>query len=129
MKIATREWVQKAEADWAAALLIRRSRKRFSRDIVCFHLQQCVEKYLKARLEEAGFTFPKTHDLERLLDLVIVIGPLWATLRPAMAAITDYAVEVRYPGRTATSAEARTLMRDTTHIRSLVRERFGLSSR
>src|SRR5205814_6425866 len=101
MKAMAREWVDKAEADYAAALLLRRSRKKHSRDIVCFHLQQCVEKYLKARLEEAGTAYPKTHDLERLLDLAVAVEPTWAVYRPAMATITDYAVEVRYPGRTA----------------------------
>ena len=126
MKAATREWVDKAEADFAAALLIRRSRKKHSRDIVCFHLQQCVEKYLKARLEEANIPFPKTHDLERLLDLTITVEPMWGTFRPALAAITDYAVEVRYPGRTASSAEATGLLKSTKRIREVVRESFGL---
>src|ERR1051325_7430023 len=100
MKPTTREWVDKAEADFATALLLRKSRKKHSRDIVCFHLQQCVEKYLKARLEEAGIVIAKTHDLEKLLNHVLPVEPLWSTLRPALAAITDYAVEVRYPGRT-----------------------------
>lgn len=127
MKAATREWVDRAEADYAAALLLRRSRKKHSRDIVCFHLQQCVEKYLKARLEEAGVAFPRTHDLERLLDLALAVEPTWASVRPAVAAITDYAVEVRYPGRTATPAEARTLLRDTGRIRDLIRKSLGLS--
>ncbi len=44
MKAKAHEWVDKAEADFAAAVLLRRSRKKHSRDIVCFHLQQCVEK-------------------------------------------------------------------------------------
>jgi HEPN domain-containing protein len=126
MKAATREWVDKAEADFAAALLLRRSRKKHSRDIVCFHLQQCVEKYLKARLEEAGIAFPKTHDLERLLDLAVAVEPMWAALRPALAAITDYAVEVRYPGRTTSPVEARSLLRAAGHIRELARECLGL---
>jgi HEPN domain-containing protein len=126
MKATAREWVDRAEADYAAALLMRRSRKKHSRDIVCFHLQQCVEKYLKARLEEAGLSFPKTHDLERLLDLVVKVEPIWGAFRPAMADITSYAVEVRYPGRTVSSAEAQRLLRATTRIRSLIRERFGL---
>ncbi len=39
MKAVAREWVDKAEADYAVALLLRRSRKKHSRDIVCFHLQ------------------------------------------------------------------------------------------
>lgn len=126
MKAMTREWVDKAEADYAAALLLRKSRKKHSRDIVCFHLQQCVEKYLKARLEEAGIAIPKTHDLEKLLDLLVPIEPLWVTLRPALAAITDYAVEVRYPGRAVSPAEAKALLRDAKHIRQLVRRSLGL---
>jgi len=121
MKAATREWVDKAEADFAAALLLRRSRKKHSRDIVCFHLQQCVEKYLKARLEEAGIPFPRIHDLERLLALAVTVEPLWASLRPSMATLSDYAVEVRYPGRTASPVEARSLLRATTRIREIIR--------
>jgi HEPN domain-containing protein len=126
MKPATHEWVDKAEADYAAALMLRRSRKKHSRDIVCFHLQQCVEKYLKARLEEAGLAFPKTHDLEKLLDLIVPVEPLWSPFRPAIAAITDYAVEVRYPGRSVSSAEAKSLLRDAQRIRDLVRQRLAL---
>lgn len=126
MKAATREWVDKAEADYAAALMFRRSRKKHSRDIVCFHLQQCVEKYLKARLEQAAIAFPRTHDLERLLDLAVLVEPMWSTLRPAMAAISDYAVEVRYPGRTASSAETRKLVAATGRIRALIRQRLGI---
>lgn len=126
MKAAAREWVDKAEADYAAALLLRRSRKKTSRDIDCFHLQQCVEKYLKARLEEGRRPFPKIHDLERLLDLATTLEPTWASLRFAMASLTDYAVEVRYPGRSATVAEARALLRATARIRDLVRESLGV---
>jgi HEPN domain-containing protein len=127
MKPATREWVEKAEADFAAALLLRRSRKKHTRDIVCFHLQQCLEKYLKARLTEASIAFPKIHDLERLLDLAVAIEPLWATLRPSMAAITDYAVEIRYPGRNTTPAEARSISKQTTRARAMFRQSLGLS--
>src|SRR2546421_9325157 len=105
MKPATREWIDKAEADYAAAQMLRRSRKKYSRDIVCFHLQQCVEKYLKARLEEAGIAFAKTHDLEKLLDLVLAVEPMWASFRAAMISLTDYAVEVRYPGRMVSPPE------------------------
>lgn len=126
MTPAAREWVDKAEADFAAAVLLRRSRKKHSRDIVCFHLQQCVEKYLKARLVEAGISFPRTHDLEKLLDLALPIEPQWGVLRPIVVAITDYAVEVRYPGHSATAPEATRLLRDAMRIRDLVRLSLGL---
>jgi len=124
MKATAREWVDRAEADYAAALLLRRSRKKHSRDLVCFHLQQCVEKYLKARLEQDGVAFPKTHDLEKLLDLVIRLEPLWSSLRASVAALTDYAVESRYPGRTTTPEEARRLLRGTAGIREIMSERL-----
>jgi HEPN domain-containing protein len=40
-----------------------RARKSPNYDAACFHAQQCVEKYLKARLQEAGIVFTKTHNL------------------------------------------------------------------
>lgn len=76
MQAKTRDWVKRAEADYATALTMRRSWKKHRRDIVCFHLQQWIEKYLKARLLEAGIEFPKSHDLERLLDLVAHVEPM-----------------------------------------------------
>jgi HEPN domain-containing protein len=126
MKPATREWVDKADAAYAAALLLRQSRKRHSRDIVCFHLQQCIEKYLKARLTEAAVSFPRIHDLERLLDLVVSAEPLWLALRPSLAKITNYAVAIRYPGREATVSETRWLIRTSSHLRLLMRNSLGL---
>ena len=49
---------------------------------VCFHTQQCAEKYLKARLEEGGLSVPKSHDLDDLLNRLLPIEPLWAVPLP-----------------------------------------------
>jgi HEPN domain-containing protein len=70
MNPLTLEWVQKAEVDFESAQLLSLAANPLH-DAVCFHAQQCIEKYLKARLQEAGVRFPRTHDLEELLDLVI----------------------------------------------------------
>jgi HEPN domain-containing protein len=85
-----------------------------------------VEKYLKARLEEGAVAFPKTHDLERLLDLAVTMEPLWVVFRPVMATLTDYAVEVRYPGRTVSAPQARKLMLAAAKVRERIRESLGL---
>ena len=122
MKPLARQWVDKAEADYAAANTLRRSRKRFTRDIVCFHLQQCIEKYLKAILIELDQKFPRTHDLEHLLELISKVQPLLAVYRPIVASLTDFAVEVRYPGRTTTPAEARSMLKSTAKLRKVFRE-------
>jgi len=41
------------------------------RDAVCFHCQQCAEKYLEALQQELGLFIPKIHDLERLLAALL----------------------------------------------------------
>ena len=42
------DWVDKAEDDWKAAVDLDRRRRDPLPDPVCFHCQQCAEKYLKA---------------------------------------------------------------------------------
>ena len=67
MKASTREWVTKAEEDFALAANLARPRKKALWGPLAFHAQQCVEKYLKARINEAGGAIQKTHDLTKLL--------------------------------------------------------------
>jgi len=91
------EWVAKAENDLANAAHTLKLGASCPTDTVCFHAQQCVEKYLKALLVMEGIDFPKTHDLEALMELVP------AGLRPEIsseeqARLTDYATGARYPG-------------------------------
>jgi HEPN domain-containing protein len=50
MKPLTRERVEKAEGDFQVAAQIMRRRKQRVFDAACFHAQQTVEKYFKARL-------------------------------------------------------------------------------
>ena len=126
MKQLTQEWVEKAEGDFAVAAQIMRRRKERVYDAVCFHAQQAVEKYFKARLCEAGVAFPKTHDLVVLLRLILPAEPLWASFLPAAQALTDYAVDFRYPGDTATLAEARIALKHCKAIRREVRANLGL---
>jgi HEPN domain-containing protein len=126
MKPLTQEWVQKAEGDFTVAGQIMRRRKRRILDAACFHAQQTAEKYLKARLCEEGVAFPRTHDLVVLLKLMLPREPLWAALLPAAQALTDYAVDFRYPGDTAILAEARRALRDCKVIRREVRVSLGL---
>lgn len=95
MKPQTIEWMDKAEGDWNAAQQLNRVRKDPNFDSVCFHCQQCVEKYLKARLEEAGANVPKTHDLIKLLGLAIVLESKWVALHPLIATLNPYAVGYR----------------------------------
>lgn len=126
MKPSTLEWLEKAESDFQLAVALSRRRKIVFPDQQCFHCQQSAEKYLKARLEEASVLPPKTHDLKRLLALLAPIEPLWSSLSGACASLSDFAVEFRYPGDTATAKQAEEALRDARSIRQQVRLALGL---
>jgi HEPN domain-containing protein len=91
-----REWIIKADHDLTAAAQILKLGKAAPTETVCFHAQQCVEKYLKSMLVYRGIPFPKTHNIRALMVLV----PRRA--RPAIAddmqdLLSRYAGEPRYP--------------------------------
>jgi HEPN domain-containing protein len=106
MKVETKEWVSKAEGDFHDVLRGIRARKHPNFDSVCFHAEQCIEKYLKARLVEAGRSFPKTHDLSKILDIATPLEPLWETWRADLNLLSNFAIEYRYPGESATREDA-----------------------
>lgn len=66
MKAITKEWIRKAEEDYKVAIREYRAKPLFAYTI-CFHSQQCIEKYMKAVLQENEIPFEKIHDLEILL--------------------------------------------------------------
>ena len=126
MTAQTWQWVRKAEADYDVVLLLRRSRKPSRFDAIRFHCQQCAEKYLKARLQEAGQRFPKTHDLAALLSMLLTIEPAWQRMRTVLTALTDAAVEFRYPNNWSSGADAREAFMTCRRLRALARASLGL---
>jgi len=126
MKALTLEWIKKAEGDFNSCLREVRARSHPNHDSACFHAQQCVEKYLKARLQEAGLAFPKTHDLLELLKQILAAEPGWMTLNPALNQLVNYAVVFRYPGISASKADARKALTACRTVRRTVRRSLGL---
>ncbi len=90
-------WLQKAEHDFMAAEHMMQLVEQGLTDIVCFHCQQCAEKYLKALLVYLERAFPKTHDLRLLLDLLADDTPS-SLRREEVIPLNRYAIEGRYPG-------------------------------
>jgi len=126
MKPSTQEWIDKAEGDFVTAQMSYRARKRPNYDAACYHTQQCAEKYLKARLEEAGLAIPKTHNLYALLSLLHTIEPTWQSLSTDLNVLNAFAVAHRYPGVTATKLDAQDAVKRCRKIRRIVRSSFGL---
>ncbi|HLB80061.1 MAG TPA: HEPN domain-containing protein [Dongiaceae bacterium] len=91
------EWAEKAENDLKNAAHTLKMGSDCPTDTVCFHAQQCAEKYVKALLVWRGVDFPKTHDLGAL------VGLLNRRDRPTLdigeqRKLTRYAMVARYPG-------------------------------
>ena len=90
----------KAKADLAAAhiLYIRlvEGNTNLDQEIICFHLQQCAEKLIKAILSKNEIYFPRIHDLETLLYLLDENNLDLNTNRNILIELNDFAVEGRY---------------------------------
>jgi HEPN domain-containing protein len=116
-----REWLLKAENDLRAAAHLAKLKENCPTDVVCFHAQQCVEKYLKAVLVLHLVDFPRTHDLAEIIAL------LPARLRPRLTPeqlrkFKQYAVAIRYPGLDETPlTEARRAIVLARRIRKEIR--------
>ncbi|OGV56498.1 MAG: hypothetical protein A2X45_03200 [Lentisphaerae bacterium GWF2_50_93] len=119
--------MEKAEEDFRAAATLHRLRRNPVHNAVCFHAQQCIEKYLKAILEKKGIAVRKIHALPILLDQGSDAHPFLMGMREDMIRLSSYAVEFRYPGESATSADAKEAMRIMKSSRSELRAVLGLS--
>jgi len=66
-------------------------------DAMCFHMQQCVEKLLKAFLIFEGKELIKTHDISLLIrECAEIDKDFNALFDIEVDGLTDYAVEIRY---------------------------------
>lgn len=125
MNPLTFEWIQKAEGDYAAIELHQQAASP-NFDFICFHAQQCIEKHLKAWLQESDIPFSKTHDLENLLDLIVPTVSTWDAWRADFSTISQHAVDFRYPGKSATAADARYAVDVCERVRQAIRSELKL---
>lgn len=126
MKPATTEWVLKAEGDFATAGREIRARKMPNYDAVCFHCQQCAEKYLKAILQENEKRIPKTHNLLELLALILKFDRNYELLKADLDVLEEFSVRYRYPGDTAEIEEAKSAYVAVKTVREFIREKLGV---
>jgi len=121
---STKEWTAKADRD------LKIGKDEFitedpATDMICFHMQQCVEKYLKAFLIFNGREIRKTHIIEELIKECSEVDSDFQQLFAMKAhLLTDFAVELRYPGDVSLPSNEET--RETIEVAEQVR-RFVLN--
>jgi HEPN domain-containing protein len=123
---ATAEWVSKAEGDFATAGREVRARKMPNYDAVCFHGQQCAEKYLKAVLQENNIPIPKIHFLLELLAMILKFDSSYEFLKADLEVLENYSVRYRYPGISSDLQEAKGAYNAAKVVRTFIRQKLGL---
>ena len=122
----TLEKVRTAEADWK---ILKMTQQELTPDLynpICFLAQQCVEKYLKAWLQEANLRVPRTHDLNTLLNFIVPTRPEWRKWHTDFKTFAPYAVDVRYGDYSADEVDVAHALRVCTEVRREIRAALQL---
>ena len=124
MNELTKEWVDKAEADFYSAQLLLHAGEYPLSEPACFHCQQCAEKYVKAFLTEQDIDFPRNHDLVRLLELCLTVDGSFERLGDHLRKLENYGVIIRYPGLTVPLKMAKEAFKNATRVRGFIRRKL-----
>jgi len=96
LKPAAREWFERGDRDIETAQLLYD--EQGYTDMIAFHVQQAIEKYLKGYLVFRGQRTPRVHELDILLNLVSKLETdLYAPFIDLCEKATRYYLEERYP--------------------------------
>jgi HEPN domain-containing protein len=96
MKKQVEDWIFLADRDLKTAEIIIKDDCPLT-NIIAFHCQQSIEKYLKAYLIEKDVPIVKTHDLIKLNDMIKEINDLVID-EQKLIAVSEVYIESRYPG-------------------------------
>lgn len=120
LKQAAMEWFERGERDIETAQLLYD--EQGYTDMIAYHIQQTVEKYLKGYLVLKGQRPPWVHDLDTLLNLVSETDPdLYSPYVDLCEKATRYYLDERYPPGPATDYSREEVKADLDLAWQLVR--------
>lgn len=112
------DWMSKADGDRDAASIEYLYQNH--PDIACYHVQQAMEKYLKAQLVSFDVAPRQSHNISALLDdLSAAAGVEFdKNLRYYARTLTSYEASARYPGPELTQKDYERAIDSYDHIAS-----------
>jgi len=111
--------IDKANRDLKAAeVLLKDAEADFHSGNICFHSQQCVEKYLKAYLIKNGVHAPKTHDLLYLIELCSDFNDEFKLFD--LSSFVNFGVEIRYDDPIPSIDEAKAAIKTANVIANFI---------
>jgi HEPN domain-containing protein len=125
MKKQVEDWIFLADRDLRASEIIMQDDYPLT-NIVVFHCQQSIEKYLKAYLIEKDAPLEKTHDLVKLNGKIRKIKDIGIE-ENKLDIINEVYIESRYPGELGlmpdgipTDEQAQGFIEYTKEIRTII---------
>ena len=131
MKRGTKEWLDFADRDLEAARLLVDN--EYVSNAVLFHCQQCVEKCLKALLEENQIPVPHIHNVVKLHSLLKENSPMALSVSEDELDLVDAVyIDARYPSGIGllpsgfpTKEDARELLRIAEEVQAETARRLS----
>ena len=122
LKDIANHWIKKAENDFQAIINEFNSEKPVT-DIICFHSQQVVEKYLKLFLVIHKIKPIKTHNIALLLTECERLNEDFKDLQ-GVEYLSNYAIDLRYPDNFYIPGieEAKEAFKNAKKVRNFVRK-------
>lgn len=127
MNEIVREWIDKAEADFATARRELAVTEAPNHDAVGFHAQQCIEKLMKGLLITRGVRPPKVHDLVELDGLLTPVCSEWSWSKNELEMVSRAAVGCRYPGESLIQEDAELVLNLADRMRRKLLPLLGAS--
>jgi len=122
-----RQWLELADNDLTLASFSAKNMWPVPYEIICFHCQQAVEKFLKWFLVLHDMEPPKIHDLEELEKLCETIMPEFSEIYEKCTVLSGFAVQSRYPNEIRVEKQDMDKALDyAKFIREFIRTKFPL---
>ena len=124
--LKVKQWLIKGDNDFKTAI-DEFNTDNPATDTICFHAQQCVEKYLKGYLTLLNVHAGKTHNLGLLVKKCEQVDSDFGILfGKGVLELNEYAISVRYPDEfyMPEVSEARFAIEVADFVRGFVREKL-----
>ena len=130
MKKPVDDWMTFADIDLTAAEVLS---DHSLTNVVAFHCQQAIEKYLKAFIIENDVPLQKIHDLIRLNEMVKEVRDLGID-EEKLAVINEVYFDSRYPGEFGlmpdallSHEQAKEFIEFAKKVKTIIRAALGVS--
>ena len=122
-----KEWFFIGDKDLESAIFLKNMHP-VPLEIICFHCQQCAEKYLKGYLAFKEDKIEKIHNLIEIKEMCMNHGVDFKKIQEECKRLTDYGSNIRYPMHLdITMHDMELAIKDATKIKKFVLKKVKIN--